>query len=107
MVQTPTGRVAIVDRLLPHFVARRKDERERFAGYILPTLRQPDEVWATKYDDDTTRRFVKLFAGATYDLLVIVLEQADGSVRWNMMPRNPAEMNKPRVGTPVYRRDKE
>lgn len=104
LVQTPTGRVAIIDRLLAHVVEKRKDERERFAGYILPTLRQPDEVWSTKYDDDTTRRrFIKLFAGAKYDLLVIVLEQADGSVLWNMMPRKRGDLNGSRVGTPIYR----
>lgn len=106
LVQTPTGRVAIVDRLLAHIVEKRVDMRERFAGFILPTLRQPDEVWATRYDDDTTRRrFIKLFAGTKYDLLVIVLEQADGSVLWNMMPRRRKDMNDSRVGKPIYRAD--
>ena len=106
LVQTPTGRVAILDRLLSHLVEKRKDERERFAKFILPTLRQPDEVWSTAYDDDTTRRrYIKLFAGAKYDILVIVRELADGSVLWNVMNRERAGMNALRVGTPVYRRD--
>lgn len=108
LVQTPVGRVAIIDSLLEHVVTKRKDERERYADFILPTLRQPDEVWATKYDDDTTRRrFIKLFAGVKYDILVIVRELADGSVLWNVMNRERAGMNALRVGTPVYRRDGE
>ncbi len=106
LVQTPTGRVAILDRLLAHMVDKRKDERERFGRFILPTLRQPDEVWATRYDDDTTRRrFIKLFAGVKYDILVIVRELPDGSVLWNVMNRSRGGMNAMRVGTPIYRSD--
>lgn len=105
LVQTPAGTVSIADRLLAHIVEKRKDERERFANFILPTLQQPDEVWSTKYDDDTTRRrFIKIFAGAKYDLLVIVVEQADGSVLWNMMPRRRKDLNDSRYGELAYRR---
>lgn len=104
LVQTPTGRVAILDRLLPHVVEKRSDRRERFATLILPTLRKPDEVWATLYDDDTTRRrFIKLFAGIKYDFLVIVFEQADGSVLWNMLPRKRSDLNDSRLGKLLYR----
>jgi hypothetical protein len=49
------------------------------------------------------RRFIKLFAGSKYDILVIVLEQADGSVVWNIMPRSRGDMNKQRTGKLVYR----
>lgn len=106
LVDTPVGKVAILDRLLAHVVEKRTDGRERFGRFILPTLTKPDEVWSTAYDDDTLwRRFIKLFAGAKYDILIIAVEQADGSVLWNVMPRNRAEMNKLRVGEPVYRRE--
>ena len=108
LVQSPVGRVAILDQLLAHVVEKRPDGRERFGRFILPTLSKPDEVWSTAYDDDTTRRrFIKLFAGAKYDILVIVRELADGSVLWNVMNRERAGMNALRVGTPVYRRDGE
>ena len=106
LVETPVGKVAILDRLLAHVVEKRTDGRERFGRFIMPTLTNPDEVWSTAYDDDTMRRrFIKLFAGAKYDILIIAVEQADGSVLWNVMPRDRAEMNKLRVGTPVYRRE--
>ena len=82
----------------------RSDRRERFAPLILPTLRQPDEVWSTRYDDDTNRRrFIKLFGGTKYDMLVIVFEQADGSVLWNMIPRKRGDLNDSRRGKLLYR----
>lgn len=105
-VETPVGKVSILDRLLPHVVEKRGDARERYGRFILPTLTRPDEVWSTAYDDDTTRqRFIKLFAGAKYDILVVVREQADGSVLWNVINRDRKGMNALRVGTPVYRRE--
>ncbi|MBS0508138.1 MAG: hypothetical protein JSR53_12220, partial [Proteobacteria bacterium] len=108
LVQTPVGTVSILDRLLPHVVGKRGDARERYGRFILPTLAIPDEVWSTAYDDDTIRRrFIKLFAGAKYDILVIVREQADGSVLWNVINRERKGMNALRVGTPIYRRDAE
>jgi hypothetical protein len=98
-VQTPTGLVAIFDKLLPHVVEKRQEMRERFAGFVLPTLEQPDEVWQTAYDDATTRRrFIKLFSGAKYDLLVIVREASDGEVLWNVIQRERKGMNALRVG---------
>lgn len=108
LVQTPVGNVAILDQLLAHVVDKRIDGRERFGRFIIPTLSNPDEVWSTVYDDDTTRRrFIKLFSGAKYDILVIVRELADGSVLWNVINRDRKGMNALRVGTPVYRRDGE
>ena len=104
LVDTPVGKVAILDRLLAHVVEKRLDARERFGPFVLATLTNPDEVWRTEYQDDTMRRrFIKLFAGSKYDILVIVLEQADGSVVWNIMPRSRGDMNKQRTGKLVYR----
>lgn len=63
-------------------------------------------MWSTAYDDDTTRRrFIKLFAGAKYDILVIVRELADGSVLWNVKNRDRAGMNALQMGVPIDRRD--
>ena len=103
LVDTPVGRVAIADRLLMHVVEKRPDARERFGRFILPTLSDPDEVWSTRYDDETTRRrFIKLFEGSKYDMLVIVRELADGSVLWNVLNRGRKGMNAMRVGKPIY-----
>ena len=102
-VETPTGLVAIFDKLLSHVVEKRLDRRERFGAFVLPTLQQPDEVWETAYDDATTRRrFIKLFSDSKYDLLVIVREGPDGAVLWNVLNRERKAMNTMRTGRLVH-----
>ena len=102
-VETPTGLVAIFDKLLSHVVEKRLDRRERFGSFVLPTLQQPDEVWETAYDDATTRRrFIKLFSDSKYDLLVIVREGPDGAVLWNVLNRERKAMNTRRTGRLVH-----
>lgn len=102
-VSTPVEQVAIDDLSLPHIVEKRSDQRERFAHFVLPTLLRPTEVWAVAYDDGSVRnRYVKLFAGSKYDLLVLVKVAPDGSVFWNMMQRDRKGMNALRVGDLLY-----
>jgi len=106
LVMTPTGAVRIEDRLLTHVVEKMSDGRERFGNFVLPALQTPDEVWVVDYDDNTARRrFIKIFSGAKYDIVVIVLEQADGSVVWNMFNRERKAMNALRVGRLIYRQE--
>lgn len=70
---------------------------------VVPTLSSPSEVWRVKYDDDTMRdRYIKLFSGTKYDLLVMVRVDPDGSVFWNMMQRDRKTMNALRMGTLIY-----
>jgi hypothetical protein len=69
----------------------------------LPTLLRPTEVWAVKYDDGSVRnRYIKLFTGSKYDLMVGVLVAPDGSVFWNMMQRDRKGMNSLRIGELVH-----
>lgn len=103
LVQTPIERVRLLDASLPHVVEKGNDGRERFANFVLPTLREPTEVWSTRYDDATVRnRYIKLFAGSKYDLLVIVRVEPDGSIFWNMMQRERRKMNELRMGERLY-----
>lgn len=105
LVETPAGKVLIADQLLPHVVEKRGNARERYGNFVLPTLQQPDEIWATQYDDASVRRrYIKLFAGAKYDILVIVREGSDGAVLWNVINRERKGMNAMRIGTLVYQR---
>lgn len=98
-VETPLEQVRIDDLSLPHVVEKRDDQRERFGGFVLPTLLRPTEVWAVKYDDGSVRnRYIKLFSGSKYDLMVVVLVAPDGSVFWNMMQRGRKGMNGLRIG---------
>lgn len=105
-VRTPAGGVTIMDELLRHVVEKRLDARERYANFVLPTLMRPDEVWRTAYDDGTTRRrFIKLFSGSKYDIIVIVEEMPDGDVLWNILNRERGKMNTMRVGELMYQPD--
>ncbi len=98
-VQTPIETVSIKDASLLHVVEKRSDQRERFAQFVLPALQRPTEVWRVAYDDGSYRnRYIKLFTGSKYDLLVMVKILEDGSVFWNMMQRDRKGMNALRLG---------
>ena len=100
----PTGEeAAIWEELLPHITEKRMDARERFAAFVKPTLQDPDEIWETRYDDGTKRkRFLRLFAGDKYSIMLIVQQEADGSILWNLMNREQKGMNDWRAGSLVY-----
>ena len=102
-LDTVVERVRIDDTSFPHVVEKRQDQRERFALFVTPTLLRPTEVWAVRYDDGTTRnRYIKLFTGSKYDLLVMVKVKQDGSTFWNMMQRDRKGMNALRLGRIIY-----
>ena len=87
----------------PGFAYNAGQARERYAQFVLPTLMSPDEVWSTAYDDGTRRRrFIKLFATAKYDIMVVVRQEPNGDVLWNIINRNRKDMNSLRVGALEY-----
>lgn len=102
-VHTPAGDVILMDELLRHVVEKRLDARERYANFVLPTLMRPDEIWRTAYDDGTLRkRYIKLFSGAKYDIMVVIYEQPNGDLLWNIINRERKAMNVLRVGELLY-----
>lgn len=105
VVKTPIESVALRSELLPHTVDKRSDGRERYAGFILETLTYPFEIWLTAYDDGSYRkRYIGLFSGEN-DLLVVVRENTDGSLYWdvwNFMQGSDKSMNKLREGILLY-----
>lgn len=106
-VRTPVGDVTLMDELLRHVVEKRLDARERYADFVLPTLMRPDEVWRTAYDDGTLRkRYLKLFSGAKYDVMVVVYEQSNGDLLWNIINRERKGMNVLRVGELLYQEER-
>lgn len=78
------------------------DARERYSGYLLPTLLEPFEVWLVRYEDGSYRkRYIGLYTGPS-DLMVIVRENTDGSLLWNFMQRETRRMNALRTGALLY-----
>ena len=113
VVRTP-GRledVAIRKDYLPHLV--RKQRREEWANYILPTLEDPLEVWLSPVKNNATgkivyrRYFITLFddAGKNRGSLAIAQENEDGSLLWTFFPRGKMrQIDKQRHGFLLYRK---
>jgi SPP1 gp7 family putative phage head morphogenesis protein len=98
-VDTPVGTELLRRDYIEHVVEKGPEARERFAKFILPTLTDPYEVWLTMYDDGRPRkRFIGLYKGAQYDVLVVCRQNTDGSIFWNMMPAEAKKLNQQRVG---------
>lgn len=108
VIDTPIEQVAIRAEFLPHMVEKEENARERFANYVIPALQDPFEIWLTPYSDGTARkRYIALFEGR-HDLLLIVRENRDGSLFWelyNMMQGDSKSQNKARQGTLLYAKD--
>ncbi|MEI7591229.1 MAG: PBECR2 nuclease fold domain-containing protein [Deltaproteobacteria bacterium] len=102
-VATPISSVRIEDATLQHVVEKRREQRERFAAMILPTLERPTEVWRVSYDDGSVRdRYIKVFSGSKDDILVMVKINPNGEIFWNMMQRDRKGMNALRIGDLKY-----
>lgn len=105
IVQTPIEEVAIRPEWLRHTVEKRDDGRERYANFVLATLQNPFEIWLTAYDDGSYRkRYIGVFSAAS-DLLVILRENRDGSLYWelyNLMNASAKRLNSLRQGVLLY-----
>ncbi len=102
IVETPIGPVVIRSEWLPHIVEERGQKRERYANYILPTLTKPFEVWLTAYEDGNYRKhYLGLFQDDR-DLMVVVRENVDGSLMWNVIRMGDKQINRKRVGTILW-----
>lgn len=97
-IDTADGDKAIlhIDQI-PHMVAKRQDERERYGSYLLETLKNPYEVWLTDFEDGLRKQYIGLFTGKR-DLLVSVVLGRDGSVVWNIMQSEDRRLNDNRRG---------
>lgn len=106
-VETPDALDDVVVRqeALPHVVEKRDHARERYANYILPTLRDPLEVWLVRHDDDRyRRRFIGVFEETKNQSLVIVEENRDGSLLYNFMQARTKSLDKQREGFLLYQK---
>lgn len=103
IVDTPVEPVRLDYDWLPHMAGKPEHGRERYGGYILPTLEQPFEVWLTAYPDGYRKRYIGLF-GEKNDLMAIVRENRDGTLMWNIMQSDSKSLNKARLGALIYGR---
>ena len=102
-VTTPLGDAVIDDQWLAHIVEKRHDARERYAHLIVPTLERPTEIWLAPYGDEWRRRYIKVFSGPKYDLLVVVKTLPNGEVVWNAITMDTKSLDKQRQGKLLWR----
>lgn len=96
------SRLLIEYGYLAHMVEKDADARERYANFVLPTLIDPFEAWATLYSDGTIRpRLIGLFEGKKQMALVLRLNR-DGSFLYNMMQADDKRLDDFRVGALLH-----
>ena len=103
-ITTPLEPVFMNKYQLAHVVLRRDAARERYAGFILPTLTNPSEIWLSPYKDGFRRRFIKLFETEfpKKGVLVIARENKDGNLFWNAIPSDNKYLDNQRTGILLY-----
>ena len=112
VVETPPGLddVTITESFVDHLVDHhpRREARERFAEFVLPTVRDPDEVWLAAVEGPKgrivyRRRFIAAFEGR--DGLLVAQEARDGSWAWTFYTARTVLRH--RRGRLLYRRPEE
>lgn len=91
---------------ITHMVEKRTDARERYANYIIPTLKDPYEIWLTEYKTPDgisffRKQYIGLFTGKDNLLTVIDLNR-DGNILYNIMQAGDKKMNAKRQGRMLY-----
>lgn len=90
VVRTPAGDVALRLELVAPAVADREAQRERFVGFVVPTLEQPYEVWLAADGDGYRRRYLAIYRERSGPWLALVRENRDGSLLWEVRPLDDA-----------------
>ena len=105
IVRTPEGLddVYLTDRFVHHVIVETgQDHREQFAGYVLPTLQKPFEVYLSAVklkDGKTVLRQVYLGAFEGRKTVLVAQEDAiNGVLAWSFYPRDKFR----RDGTRIY-----
>lgn len=93
---------SFVDHLVDRRSADRQYMREEFAGFILPTLRNPAEVWLQARKGEHSQAFLAAYEGGPYGI-VVVRKDKYGWVAWTFYPRKA--INNKRKGLLLYRRE--
>jgi hypothetical protein len=100
-VNTQAGKVLITKDLLSHAVEKRTDMRERYANFVIPTLKDPYEIYCTQYADGSRRmRYIGLYDGDK--AFIAITLNRDGNILWNLIPNKVKKINQFRKGWLIY-----
>ena len=106
-IRTPTGDdVVLTDAFVDHVA---KGGREQFARFIMPTLRDPDEIWLTQTERAGRvvyrRAFVAAFESGEHAGFAVAQEDPYGWLAWTFYPiKSIQKLNDRRRGHLLYRR---
>lgn len=103
-VETPISRVLIAREWIPHWVEKFGDHREVYGNFVIPTLERPFEIYLSEYGDGRIRpRYIGLFTGKR-NLMVVIRENGDGGLVWNIMQADDKDLNGHRWGQLLWPR---
>jgi len=110
-VVSPLETIIINEEYLEHIVEKRDARRERYANFIIPSLLNPFEIWATLYEDgNLRRRYIAIFEDVAKKAkhqpttMSIIRINKDGSLLWNFIKTDAEKMNANREGILLYGR---
>ena len=107
-VRTPDGAtdVLLTKTFIDH-VADKKS-REEFINYVIPTLKDPGEVWVTALERQERtiyrRHFLASYPQDSRAMVMAVQESKDGGLAWTFFPAREGRVNELRHGHLLYRR---
>ncbi len=106
VVTTPIEVVEIHEDLLSHIIEDRSVRREQFSKFISLTLRTPDEIWLSEYQNGYFRkRYFKMFrSDKGKNFLAIVRENTDGTLLWTTFPSSARYFDRHRRGALLYKK---
>ena len=97
----------ILTQLFVDYMAEKK-AREQFANFVLPTLKDPGEIWVTAVERQERilyrRRFLSTFIDDNKSMVAVVQESKDGGLAWTFHPGAEKEINRLRQGHLLHRR---
>ena len=103
-VTTPIDTITILKKYLFHLIEKRKESRERYSKYVIPTLENPFEVWEIIDKNGTKKHhYIGLYTGKN-DFMVVVIYRTDGTILWNIMHGKRKSMNSHRKGSCIYQK---
>ena len=110
-VHTPasTADIYIPDSFVRHVVLDHpRGNREQFAHLVLPTLKDPAEVWVSAVERGERtlyrRQFLAAFDEKPGGAVVVVQEHRDGGLAWTFYAAGSNHINRLRAGHLLYRR---
>ena len=105
LASTPAGDVLLTERFLAHVVE--KQHREEFANFILPTLRDPAEIWLQADERHGRILYRPIYVGAFEGVDAVAVVQEDpkhGALSWTFY-REGGDIDRRRRGYLLHYRE--